>query len=226
MKTCHIRRATRAIACNGEWDDPIWADAEELSLDIFVVRSSSHRPKTLAKLSYDESGLHVLFDVRDRYVLCAQNRHQLATNRDSCVEFFFQPTARGYFNFEVSCGGWVQVFYIEDNTPHPKNGFTKYTMLSDDDLSSLCIFHTAPARIEKEIVEPMDWRIQLGIPFALIEKYTGKSISAIQLPGTTWRGNLYKCADDSSHPHWASWSELGSNVSFHVPEKFGALRFL
>ena len=27
-----------------------------------------------------------------------------------------------------------------------------------------------------------------------------------------WRGNFYKCADESSHPHWASWAPIGPEL--------------
>ena len=45
-------------------------------------------------------------------------------------------------------------------------------------------------------------------------------------PGVTWRANFYKCADHTSHPHWLSWSVIGSGkFEFHVPEYFGTLEF-
>ena len=38
-----------------------------------------------------------------------------------------------------------------------------------------------------------------------------------------WRGNFYKCADESSHPHWASWRPIGEKLDFHTPEFFGEI---
>ena len=54
-----------------------------------------------------------------------------------------------------------------------------------------------------------------------MEQYVGRLCN---LPGQTWRGNFYKCADRSSHPHWASWSPLGEPLNFHTPQFFGPLR--
>ncbi len=223
MKTYDVYQAAGPIPCDGQWDSPLWSQPEPLPIDNFLARSSAHHPRTRAKLLYDDRQLHVLFDVEDRYVLCRQTQHQLATNRDSCTEFFFQPTPEsGYFNFEVNCGGWVQVFYIEDNTPC--NGtFKKHQMLTPEDLAALSIYHSAPAQVEPETEQPMNWRVQLAIPFALIEKYVGKL--AGERTGLGWRANFFKCADDSSHPHWASWSPLGDSMSFHLPERFGLIRF-
>ncbi|MEA2735858.1 MAG: Carbohydrate-binding family 9 [Humisphaera sp.] len=32
-------------------------------------------------------------------------------------------------------------------------------------------------------------------------------------------------ADESSHPHWASWRAIGEKLNFHAPEFFGDIRF-
>ena len=45
-------------------------------------------------------------------------------------------------------------------------------------------------------------------------------------PGVGWRANLYKCADDSSHPHWLTWAHVDNPTpDFHLREFFGILRF-
>jgi hypothetical protein len=36
---------------------------------------------------------------------------------------------------------------------------------------------------------------------------------------------LYKCADQTSHPHWAAWSAVNT-LNFHVPDCFGAVQFM
>jgi cellulose/xylan binding protein with CBM9 domain len=64
--------------------------------------------------------------------------------------------------------------------------------------------------------------VAMRIPFAMMESY----VSATGDPrGQTWRGNLFKCGDETSHPHWASWAPIGQELNFHQPEKFGELRF-
>lgn len=45
-------------------------------------------------------------------------------------------------------------------------------------------------------------------------------------PGVTWRANFCKCADDSSRPHWLTWSPVtDSEPAFHRPKYFGILEF-
>ena len=84
------------------------------------------------------------------------------------------------------------------------------------------IYHSMPARVPDEIPEPIEWRVQLAIPARLLEEFVG---SLGDLRGQEWRANLYKCADATSHPQWASWNPIGEELRFHQPRFFGALRF-
>ena len=54
-----------------------------------------------------------------------------------------------------------------------------------------------------------------------MEHYTEKISSA---EGATWRANFYKCGDETSHPHWLSWSPV-KELNFHAPDDFGELKF-
>jgi hypothetical protein len=70
------------------------------------------------------------------------------------------------------------------------------------------------------VVEPeraTEWSLRVRIPFALFEHYTGVKAD------NEWRGNFYKCGDETSHPHWMAWSPV-SALNFHLPECFGSLR--
>jgi hypothetical protein len=38
--------------------------------------------------------------------------------------------------------------------------------------------------------------------------------------------NFYKCADQTSHPHWLTWASVDyPQPKFHLPEFFGRLVF-
>jgi len=70
---------------------------------------------------------------------------------------------------------------------------------------------------------PVEWCLEYAIPVALFEAYAG---SLGNLASQTWRGNFFKCADATSHPHWASWAPIGEELNFHQPEFFAPLRLL
>lgn len=224
--TTNISYATYPACCTpdmlGHWDGAVWQKAPILEVSNFRNESSSHRPQTYAKLLYSPDGLHGLFRVRDRYIRCVHKQFQDNVYKDSCVEFFVQPKVeRGYFNFEFNCGGALLANYIVDPT-RVKSGFKEFTPLSLDDAGQIKIFHSLPAVIEPEIVKETTWFVEFAIPFALFEKFVGP---VTPIAGQIWRGNFYKCADDSSHPHWAAWAPV-NELNFHLPDCFGYLNFL
>ena len=206
----------------GYWDGPAWQNVPAIEVANFRKESSSHRPITTVKILYSPDRLHGLFRVHDRYIRCIRNQFQDEVYKDSCVEFFIQPKAKkGYFNFEFNCGGALLAYYIVDST-RTSSGFKQFTPLSFEDASRIRIYHSLPEVVDPEITDETIWIIELTIPFAIFEKYVGPLTPVI---GQTWRGNLYKCADDSSHPHWAAWSPV-DQLNFHLPHCFGYLNFM
>src|SRR4051812_37801616 len=90
-----IRRASSRPESRGDWDGPAWRAADVLDVASFHPTSSNHRPRTRAKLLYDDAGVYLLFHVADQYVKCVETHHQGRVWRDSCVEFFVQPKPGG-----------------------------------------------------------------------------------------------------------------------------------
>ncbi|GAK58342.1 hypothetical protein U27_05316 [Candidatus Vecturithrix granuli] len=206
----------------GEWDSPIWRQAETLQVEHFHPQSSNHHPQTQAKVLYDDNNLYVLFRVDDQYVRAVHTGYQELVCQDSCVEFFVQPDPhKGYLNFEINCIGTMLLYYIEDAT-RTADGFEKYTSVPKELTQNMTMFHSIPGPITEEITTPMTWYLEYNIPFALLEAYL---VPLHQAAGTTWRGNFFKCADHCSHPHWVSWSPIGEALNFHQPKYFGILEF-
>jgi hypothetical protein len=75
--------------------------------------------------------------------------------------------------------------------------------------------------IVEELVGDLVWTLAFSIPFAPLLASTGG-----QPPesGAVWRANLYKCGDETSHPHWGSWNPIDA-WNFHLPHCFGELAF-
>lgn len=216
VRLAHIRPDMQ-----GAWNGPTWQQADILEIAHFRPESSSHRPQTYARLLYDEDGLFGIFLVKDRYVRCVHTGYLDAVYKDSCVEFFVQPKAdRGYFNFEFNCGGSLLCYYIVDPT-RVAGGFKDFTPLPEEDGKQVARYHSMPQIVEPEIIVPTEWILEFFIPFALLEKYVGP---LGRVCGQQWRANFYKCADETSHPHWASWAPI-DELNFHLPRCFGTIRF-
>lgn len=222
MMICSIPHALIEPALDGNWDAATWSGAAEIDIAHFHPQSSEHHPRVRARLLWTEDALHVLFDVRDQYVRAACTRYGQQVCKDSCVEAFLQPKAGGgYFNFEVNCGGTMLLWYVTDPAPAPK-GLKDAVEVPIEQAGAIGIYHSLPAEVPVELDVPVNWRLQLAIPISFLEQYTGR---LAPLGGSEWRGNFFKCADHTSHPHWASWNPIGEALNFHAPEFFGTLRF-
>ena len=141
--------------------------------------------------------------------------------KDSCVEFFVQPKAAdGYFNFEFNCGGALLASYITDPT-RIAGKVKKFIPLTPDDDLQIKRYSNMPRIVEPAITGHTVWFLGFSIPFAVLEKYTGK---LAEISGQIWRANFYKCGNETALPHWGSWSEL-SELNFHLPNDFGKIQF-
>ena len=199
-----VRRTEEPPSFTGNWSGGAWAAAEPLRVEHFHPAGSEHRPKTEAKILYDAAHLYVFFRVNDRFIRAVADSFQGPVCADSCVEAFFSPREDGgYFNFEMNCGGTLLLYYIEDPR-RTEEGFARFTPVAAEQVAGMRIYHSLPARVA----------------------YLGKTVDPSDQPaGGRWRGNFYKCGDETSHPHWASWSPIGEELNFHCPEHFGILEF-
>lgn len=219
--TYQVKRAQAAIAFDGSWDGDFWKEVTPLELKQFMGERPEHFPRTQAKLLYDDSAVYVIFRVDDRFVRAVAQKHQDAVYKDSCVEFFFTPhtdIAQGYFNLEMNCGGTMLLHY--QRVPRQDA-----VLLSGADLEQIEVAHSLPKIVDPEISDPTQWTVAYRLPVAIFSKYFPAPLQQ-PAPGVTWRANLYKCADDTSHPHWLTWSPVVfEQPDFHRPQSFGVLAF-
>jgi hypothetical protein len=205
----------------GLWDGLAWSRADTLELANFRAEGSDHRPKTSVRLLYNEEGIFGIFRVEDRYVRCVRTRYGEPVYKDSCVEFFVKPKPdKGYFNFEFNCGGVFLCSYIT-NPERTADGFREFVSIPEDDCRGVNVYHSMPAVVDPEITDAVTWILEFCIPFTLLGKY-------VELPAdlgsSEWKANFYKCGDETSHPHWASWQPMPT-LNFHMPAHFGSIRF-
>lgn len=217
-----VRRANELPPVNAAWDDPAWARAETLTVERFHLRSSDHRPRTQARVLHDGNAIAVIFRVEDQYVLARHTTYQSPTHKDSCVEFFVKPRAdAGYFNFEFNAIGTLLLWYIE-KPRGPDGVFGKYVEVPEQDAAAITVHTSLRGPIPEELTGPRTWIVSYRIPIELLQRFAGPIGS---LSGQTWRANFYKCADETSHPHWGYWNDIGERFDFHQPDRFGEIVF-
>lgn len=216
-----IRKTATPIASTVNWEDEVWRNTAALDVGNFRPESSDHHPRVAARFLYDDSGIHGLFRVQDRFVRCVRTEYGSEVWKDSCVEFFAQPKLdAGYFNLEMNCGGAFLCWHVIDPTRTPEI-FKQFKRVPWEVAREVRIHTSLPRVVEPEITERVTWKLQFFLPFTLFEKFLGP---LGEVAGQTWRGNFFKCADETSHPHWASWSPV-DELNFHLPRCFGNIRF-
>jgi hypothetical protein len=222
MNSYSIKPSSAPFPLSGNWNGPEWQQADLLTISHFLPESSDHHPLAEAKLLYDDRSIHVFFKVNDRYVRSIHTGHMAEVWKDSCVEWFVQPKPdKGYFNFEVNCGGSLYASYVED-PQRINNKLKKFTPLPYETCRTIVIYHSMPSVVDPEIAVPVEWSIELNVPVKVFEPFIGP---VGPLAGQEWRANFYKCGDETSHPHWAAWSPV-SEKNFHRPQEFGKINFV
>ena len=131
---------------------------------------------------------------------------------DSACEFFVQvPGCEEYFNFEVNAAGRL--------VAARGKGREGRVPLSQDALGQIVRISAVDGL--PAVKEPLDyqglwnWRVMLVIPFDVI------GLDPDALPAAL-RGNIYKCGDLTTHPHYVTWAPVGTpSPDYHRPEFFG-----
>ncbi|MBW6457534.1 MAG: carbohydrate-binding family 9-like protein [FCB group bacterium] len=204
------------------WNDPVWGEAEVAEILYFHPRGSSHHPRTGIKIAYNQIGIFILFRVMDRYVRSVHTEYNAKVHEDSCVEWFFQPPgAEGYYNFEMNAGGTLHVNYIIDPERDEHGKRKNIRSIPEQIAQKIIIESTLPPVVDPEIRTGTEWRLAVHIPWSFFDHYT----PIAKIGGAVARGNLYKCGDKTSHPHWGAWNPV-DELNFHRPGCFGSFVFI
>lgn len=222
-----IRRAPEPLDFpSADWDAPCWRDADTLDIAVWRWPDSGHHPRTQARVLWHHEGLAAIFRVEDRWVRAVASHFGDPVSQDSCVEFFLSPYSMdatdAYFNFELSCNGTLLLRRCSSTTE--RSWGRKSPLLAGADACMVQIASTLSGTIDPEIEDPVTWCVEFHAPFKLFSRYY------VDLPppapGTEWKGNLYKCAGATSHPHWGTWAPIElDRPAFHSPAFFQPLRF-
>ncbi len=211
-----VEKISEVIQLDANWNKEPWNKIEPLTITHYMGEKPEHFPHTQAKVAYDDEAIYVIFRVNDRFVRVVTTKNHGPVFQDSCVEFFFSPDGDpGYFNLEMNAGGTMLL--------HHQNEPRKGTPLDAESLKKVEVAHSLPEYVDPEIKDPVDWTVEYRIPFSVLKKYADV---AVPQAGTVWRANFYKCADETSHPHWLTWAPVDKpQPDFHLPEYFGEIVF-
>jgi hypothetical protein len=90
----------------------------------------------------------------------------------------------------------------------------------EQDVKSIVRHTTICHRYKENGKQVSDWTLYLEIPKKALGFAENESLS-----GQKIRANFYKCGDNTSEPHFLSWSPIAlPEPNFHAPEFFGMLK--
>lgn len=215
----NVARLNHAMKIDAVWDKQEWKNILPVDISNYMGTIPGFKPEAQAKMMYDDENLYVIFHVKDRYVRCITQEINGPVWEDGAVEFFFAPDSGKpllYFNLETNCGGTPLMHY--NLVPRKES-----QVLATDEIMKIEIAHTLPKIIDPEMKDPVTWTLEYRIPIAMLEKY-----AKLTRPkkGVEWKANFYKIAENSSNPHYITWSVVNiEKPDFHRPDFFGKLIF-
>lgn len=219
-----ISRLARPPSVGDGFDSPLWSSAAPITINSWHARSTEHHPLVRLRLGHTGSRLHFSWSVDDCFVASRNTQVNGNVCRDSCVEAFLAPRpGLGYFNLEINAGGTIHLSYVRDHRKvEGKSGFADFCFVDPALIAKhISVVGSLPGVVDPEITVPCHWTMAVNVDLAIYAHYLGEPINADGL----WSGNFYKCADQTSKPHWGSWNPVGDVLNFHKPECFAPIGF-
>lgn len=172
-----------------------------------------YTPEAYAQLVYVEGKCFVLrMGCAEARPKCIFRNYNDPVYTDSCLEFFADWTGDGrYVNMEMNAAGaLLSCIGAERSSRTP--------------IKDIC--HGAIFPVSGR-VDPDKWSVTAVISLPMLADLYGKdtaTLAARLTPDYAFRGNFYKCGDETAVPHYGMWNPVGTpEADFHRPEYFGTL---
>lgn len=171
-------------------------------------------PHTEVRMAHNGRELFLHFRVNEACTAALQSKDNGQVCEDSCVEFFLSLDETGYYNFEFSCIGTLQLGFRKER-PHavfaPPQVLQEVKRVST--LGNTCF-------MEKKLGKP--WELWVVIPTTALFRHQVDSWKGMHA-----RANFYKCGDRLSSRHYVTFAPVNTpKPDFHRPEFFVPIEFL
>ncbi len=165
-----------------------------------------YRPAAFAKLVLVEGqGFYLQMTCYEHSPKAVYSKYNDSVWLDSCLEFFasFNNQSNLYINLEMNSNG-------------------AYLMGLRESRESKRDSKTIAAISEPKVIKHGGiWQVEFFFSFDVLDKLFGK---IDYVSGYKFKGNFYKCGDETEYPHFGMWNPVGTEKpDFHRPEYFGEL---
>lgn len=186
-------------------NEPLWDKVPLGKVDFFNwEKEDPFRPSTEFKLCLVKSRgffLKMKTDETDIRTVCRGRDGKCW--EDSCMEFFIKPFSdeEEYINFEMT----------------PKSAYLSAFGKDRNERVFLKDLTDIEPSVKAQILSD-GWQLELFVPYELFESVFKKKFTFKE---QTYKGNLFKCGDETARPHYASFSPMGElPPGFHNPNLF------
>lgn len=216
IPTIVTTRASGAVTIDGRLDEPAWEDAARTERFVDTMDGSRSSPDVTARMTYDDDALYVAFEVDDDFLRCTHEGHDAHLWEQDAVELMIDPDGdgRNYAELQVSPTNLVfDTWFRARRVPQPFGNVRWSSNLR----SAVSLDGTANDEAADE-----GWTAEIAIPWSALEPL---GTTTTPSPGATWRVALYVLdARPNGGQGGVGWSPpmVGD---FHVPERFGNVRF-
>ncbi|HEX9974347.1 MAG TPA: carbohydrate-binding family 9-like protein, partial [bacterium] len=204
----------------GKLDHPNWANAHAAQL-VDAITGKPGRFKTEVRVLYSDKYLYVGFLCQDDYIWGTITERDGPIYDEECIEVFLNPADTKHQYYEINLSPKNVVYDANVlNSRTPENAYGKFLAQPQWNLENLQTAVYVDGKIDEQ-GKSKSWTAEYAIPF---DEIFGALHTPPQ-PGDTWRVNFYRIdsSQKDQREHYA-WSPT-ERAAFHLPWKFGYLRF-
>ncbi|MFI3280977.1 MAG: carbohydrate-binding family 9-like protein [Rikenellaceae bacterium] len=168
-------------------------------------------PNVEFSILHDGDNIYIKYWVDEQATLAKVTQDFGEIWTDSCVEFFIS-FGTGYYNIEFNVIGHGLMSY--------RTSRESAEAVPAELMAKIERYPSLPCEnFEEKRVEP--WSLMLKLPKELFIKE-----NLTTLDGVAATANFYKCGDNLTVPHFASWNRIDiESPNFHRPDFFKAISF-
>ena len=187
-------------------------EALRQSIDIVNWKNFPYKPVVAFDIARGDKELYLHYFVRGLSLRAMADEDGEYVHTDSCVEFFMRKADEMFYtNFEFNCIGTCLA--ARGQVRHSR------TLFTSNEYKNIRRYTTIQRETFEEKKGIFSWELITAIPFELM------GLDSSNLPEKI-RGNFYKCADETSNPHYVTWSPIDLPApDYHCPEHFGEIFF-
>jgi len=173
-----------------------------------------YKPEVEFKIAYCRNHILLKYYVTEKNIMAKETNINGSVHKDSCVEFFisFQKDDP-YYNFEFNCIGIPKVGYgtARENRE----------LINPEILKQIKTKSSLGNQPFEEKTGVHQWEMMIIIPKACFSHDKD-----IRLKGHKASVNFYKCGDETSKPHFITWTPISTEYpDYHQPLHFGQIIF-